>query len=64
MRCTSIGGVIQDNTERDCLTENSAELCARNGISPETTVVFYGDKSNWWSAYALWAFRLLTGIGR
>ncbi|NBU68641.1 MAG: sulfurtransferase, partial [Verrucomicrobia bacterium] len=29
-----------------------------NGISPETTVIFYGDKSNWWACYALWAFRL------
>ena len=25
---------------------------------PGTTVIFYGDKSNWWSCYALWAFRL------
>ena len=30
----------------------------KNGISPETTCVFYGDKANWWSCYALWAFRL------
>jgi thiosulfate/3-mercaptopyruvate sulfurtransferase len=35
-----------------------AELCGRNGITPDTTVIFYGDKSNWWSCYALWAFRL------
>lgn len=52
-------GDLQDNTERDYISpEKFAELCARNGISPETTVIFYGDKSNWWSAYALWAFRL------
>ena len=31
---------------------------ARNGITKNTTVIFYGDKSNWWSCYALWAFRL------
>ena len=35
-----------------------SELCARHGISPDTTVIFYGDKSNWWACYALWAFRL------
>jgi thiosulfate/3-mercaptopyruvate sulfurtransferase len=23
-----------------------------------TTVVFYGDKNNWWATYALWVFRL------
>lgn len=33
-------------------------LCSRLGITPETTVVFYGDKSNWWAAYALWVFAL------
>ena len=26
--------------------------------SPETTVVFYGDRNNWWATYALWVFRL------
>ena len=35
-----------------------AELCAKNGITKNTTVIFYGDKSNWWSCYALWTFRL------
>jgi len=52
-------GDLQDNTIRDYITpERFAEVCARNGIAPETTVVFYGDKSNWWACYALWAFRL------
>jgi thiosulfate/3-mercaptopyruvate sulfurtransferase len=35
-----------------------AELMARKGISRDTTVVVYGDKSNWWAAYALWVFEL------
>ena len=30
----------------------------RLGIANDTTVVFYGDKSNWWAAYAYWFFRL------
>src|SRR5438045_768563 len=52
-------GDLQDNTQRDYVSpERFAEVCGKNGITPDTTVVFYGDKSNWWSAYALWAFRL------
>lgn len=35
-----------------------AELMSRLGISRDTTVVIYGDKSNWWAAYALWVFTL------
>lgn len=50
---------LQDALVRDYISpEAFASLCARNGISPETTVLFYGDKSNWWACYALWAFRL------
>lgn len=35
-----------------------ADLMSRKGISRDTTVVLYGDKSNWWAAYALWVFTL------
>lgn len=50
---------LQDALVRDYISpEAFAELCGRNGISPDTTVIFYGDKSNWWACYALWAFRL------
>ncbi|KAF0094245.1 MAG: thiosulfate/3-mercaptopyruvate sulfurtransferase [Puniceicoccaceae bacterium 5H] len=35
-----------------------AELCERHGITPDMTLIFYGDKSNWWACYALWVFRL------
>ena len=52
-------GDLQDNTVRDYVApEGFAEVCNKNGITPDTTVIFYGDKSNWWSCYALWAFRL------
>ena len=52
-------GDLQDDTQRDYIApEKFAEVCRRNGIGPDTTVVFYGDKSNWWACYALWAFRL------
>jgi thiosulfate/3-mercaptopyruvate sulfurtransferase len=50
---------LNDAVRRDYLDENSfASLMARNGISNDTTVVFYGDKNNWWAAYAFWVFKL------
>jgi thiosulfate/3-mercaptopyruvate sulfurtransferase len=33
-------------------------LVRRLGIDERTTVVFYGDKNNWWATYALWVFEL------
>ena len=35
-----------------------ADLMNRKGIRRDDTVVIYGDKSNWWAAYALWVFTL------
>lgn len=35
-----------------------ADLMNRKGIGRDDTVVIYGDKSNWWAAYALWVFTL------
>ncbi|MCS6907713.1 MAG: sulfurtransferase [Anaerolineales bacterium] len=32
------------------------ELCRRLGIANDTTVVFYGDKNNWFACYAFWLF--------
>jgi thiosulfate/3-mercaptopyruvate sulfurtransferase len=50
---------LQDQLMRDYIApKDFAEVCAKNGISPDTTCIFYGDKSNWWACYALWAFRL------
>src|SRR3954453_22449321 len=50
---------LQDPGVRDYITpEKFAELCSCNGIGPNTTCIFYGDKANWWACYALWAFRL------
>jgi thiosulfate/3-mercaptopyruvate sulfurtransferase len=31
---------------------------AEHGIERDTTVVIYGDRNNWWAAYALWVFSL------
>src|SRR5699024_11128214 len=35
-----------------------AEVMGQRGISRDTTVVIYGDKSNWWATYALWVMTL------
>ena len=46
---------LNDQTIRDYVdTAGFAKLCSRHGITRETTVIFYGDKSNWWACYALW----------
>lgn len=50
---------LNDPLQRDYVNpEQFAALLSRNGITPETTVVFYGDKNNWWATYALWVFQL------
>jgi thiosulfate/3-mercaptopyruvate sulfurtransferase len=50
---------LQDPIMRDYLsTKPFAELMSKLGIANDTTVVFYGDKNNWWACYALWVFKL------
>ncbi len=50
---------LQDQIVRDSIDkERFAELCSSKGIANDTTVVFYGDKNNWWACYALWVFKL------
>ena len=54
---------LNDPLMRDYLDpEHFANLMAEKGISPDTTVVFYGDKNNWWATYALWVFRLFGHV--
>src|SRR5690606_10901090 len=50
---------LNDPVVRDYVDgEGFAELLSRKGISRDDTVVIYGDKNNWWAAYALWVFSL------
>ena len=35
-----------------------AEIMSAKGIGRDDTVVIYGDRNNWWAAYALWVFSL------
>ena len=50
---------LNDPLRRDYLDRDGFEALARRiGITPDTTVVFYGDKNNWWACYAYWVFHL------
>jgi thiosulfate/3-mercaptopyruvate sulfurtransferase len=50
---------LNDPVVRDYLDrERFEQLLSAKGIGNDTTVVFYGDKNNWWATYALWVFKL------
>ncbi|MEN2740939.1 sulfurtransferase [Microbacterium sp. X-17] len=50
---------LNDPVVRDYVDgEGFAALLSRKGISRDDTIVIYGDKNNWWAAYALWVFSL------
>ncbi len=50
---------LNDPVRRDYLQQQGFEaLMSRNGITRDTTVIFYGDKNNWWAGYAFWVFQL------
>ena len=50
---------LNDQLRRDYITREGFEsLMSRIGATPDTTVVFYGDKNNWWACYAFWVFQL------
>ncbi|MBX3096910.1 MAG: sulfurtransferase [Fimbriimonadaceae bacterium] len=50
---------LNDPIRRDYLDRSAFQaLVERLGITPNTRVIFYGDKNNWWATYSLWVFRL------
>jgi thiosulfate/3-mercaptopyruvate sulfurtransferase len=50
---------LNDQIRRDYITREGFEaLMSRIGATKDTTVVFYGDKNNWWACYAFWVFQL------
>lgn len=50
---------LNDPIARDYVDgERFAQVMGERGIGRDTTVVVYGDKNNWWAAYALWVFTL------
>ncbi|MFI5229331.1 MAG: sulfurtransferase [Gemmatimonadales bacterium] len=52
---------LNDPVVRDYVSrEQFEELLRAKGIDESTTVVFYGDKNNWWATYAFWVFQLFA----
>ena len=50
---------LNDPLVRDYIDKTQfAALLSRLGIGNATTVIFYGDKNNWWATYAFWVFQL------
>lgn len=50
---------LNDPLTRDYISKDKfEELMTRIGVTNDTTVVFYGDKNNWWATYAFWVFQL------
>ncbi len=50
---------LNDPVTRDYIDgEAFARIMSAKGIARDTTIVVYGDKSNWWAAYAMWVFTL------
>ena len=50
---------LQDPVERDLVDRATFErLLGERGIGNDTTVVLYGDKNNWFAAYAYWYLKI------
>lgn len=47
-------GLIRDYLDKD----GFQQLMRRIGADESTTIIFYGDKNNWWACYAFWVFQL------
>jgi thiosulfate/3-mercaptopyruvate sulfurtransferase len=49
---------LQDQVTRDILSKEQLEaLLSEAGITPEMTLVLYGDNNNWFAAHAFWLFK-------
>jgi thiosulfate/3-mercaptopyruvate sulfurtransferase len=50
---------LQDPVERDLIDKEAFEqLMGRSGISNDTALVLYGDRNNWFAAYAYWYLKI------
>jgi thiosulfate/3-mercaptopyruvate sulfurtransferase len=50
---------LNDPLVRDYVSRERLQAVLRaKGISNDTTIVFYGDKNNWWACYSFWVLRL------
>src|SRR5947199_2988940 len=50
---------LQDQLNRDIISKEAFEkLVGGAGISPNDTVIIYGDNNNWFAAYGFWLFKV------
>jgi len=50
---------LQDQVVRDYVNRDAFnKLIGDKGINNDHTIVFYGDRNNWWACYALWVFTM------
>jgi thiosulfate/3-mercaptopyruvate sulfurtransferase len=50
---------LQDPVERDLIEKDEFEaLMGRSGISNDTALILYGDRNNWFAAYAYWYLKI------
>jgi len=50
---------LNDQLVRDYIDRDGLQRLLRSkGIGKDTTIVFYGDKNNWWATYAFWVLKL------
>ena len=48
-----------DTLQRDILSKQQfEELMSSSGVTPDTTLVIYGDNNNWFAAWALWQAKI------
>ena len=49
---------LQQNVVRDIVSRDEMEaLLSSAGVSPDTTIVLYGDNNNWFAAWAFWQLK-------
>ena len=49
---------LQDTLRRDLAdSRNFGQLCGSAGLTPETTVILYGDNNNWFAAWGFWQLK-------
>ncbi|HNQ74450.1 MAG TPA: sulfurtransferase [Verrucomicrobiota bacterium] len=50
---------LQDQLRRDIISKTAFEqLLGAAGITPDDTVILYGDNNNWFAAYGFWLFKI------
>jgi thiosulfate/3-mercaptopyruvate sulfurtransferase len=50
---------LSDGIRRDIVNrEEFSKLLGESGITPDTTIILYGDNNNWFAAWAYWQLKL------